>query len=251
MEEKRPRAIVDIGQVVGLETSLTGQPVEYAVVATEESQLLVAERTALDKLAGGHHTVALGYLELFAVYLRGINVLSLDPATRTRAGLRPGYVDETTLLHNQRWLDTMFPRLVSRYRLAEQSLAVLLFAVNNLDGLARQFGSATRDAVLQAVAELMLQNARPTDLLVLDGKRRFLALLPGGDDHAARSLGQRIEQAIGALKLTSVMGKPLPPTGLTMAAVALTADDKEGDLIQRAEAQLTAPGDVSTTPASS
>jgi diguanylate cyclase (GGDEF)-like protein len=232
-QEKRPRAIVDIGQTLGLDSALTGLPVDYAAVATEETHLLKIEHEVLHGMARNNHGFALNYLDLFATHLRGLH--NFPVVARAGARRPPGYVDEITLLHNQRWLDNVYPRLAARARMSGQPLALLMFAIDNLDALAQQFGSDSRDKLLGAVALLLFENVRPTDLLACDSNHRLVVILPEATAEAASALAKRIAKAVHALKPTSALGKPLPPLTLSMGLVALAENGGDENLLRKAE----------------
>lgn len=213
--DKRPMSVADVGHSTGLRSALAGQPANHAVIATEVSNILTAELSALDELTKRSHTFARNYAALLASYLRGDNCLHVG--ARGRGGpARQGYIDELTLLHNQHWLDTVFPRLIARYRMGDKKLAVVAFAVDKLDEITKQHGIGASMRVLETIGPWLLDQTRPTDILATNKNRHFLAFLPDCDLDAARQLAGRLKAAIKNVAIA------LPP-GKTSATANVTA----------------------------
>ena len=217
--DKRPMSVADIGHSTGLRSALTGQPANHAVIATESSHILAVELSTLDELAKRSHAFARNYAVLLASYLRGDNCLNVG--TRGRGGpARQGYVDELTLLHNQHWLETVLPRLISRSRLGDTKLAVVALAVCSLDEITRQHGMGAGMRVLETIGPWLLDQTRPTDILAVDKNRHFLAFLPDGDLDAARQLAGRLKAAIKNVPIALSSESASAATNVT-AAIAI------------------------------
>lgn len=237
--EKRPLAVVDIGQSTGLRHALLGHPVNHSVVATEISRILAIELAVLEDGARRSHAFARHYAALLASYVRSDNCLHVG-LRATADSNRPGYIDDLTLLHNQNWLDTMLPRLVARSQLAGKPLAVAAFALDGLEQLGRQHGVAAGARVLAQVGHWLLDQTRPTDLLAIDRDQRVFALLPDSDLEGARQLAERLKEAIRALAVSFAPNQPPAPQRLTLSlGVAELEDDmKEKELLDRAQAGI-------------
>lgn len=59
-----------------------------------------------------------------------------------------------------------------------------------------KFGHAAGDQALHAVAQIMLHNVRPTDMLARYGGEEFVALLPDTDLAGAKMAAERIRCAV-------------------------------------------------------
>jgi two-component system cell cycle response regulator len=213
--DKRPMSVADVGHSTGLRSALAGQPANHAVIATEVSHILAVDLSTLDELAKRSHTFARNYAALLATYLRGDNCLNVG--IRGRGGTtRQGYIDELTLLHNQHWLDTVFPRLIGRYRMGDKKFAVVAFAVDKLDEITKQHGAGAGMRVLETIGPWLLDQTRPTDILAINKSRHFLAFLPDCDLDAARQLAGRLKAAIKSVAIA------LPP-GRTPSAINVTS----------------------------
>lgn len=237
--EKRPIAVVDIGQSTGLRQALLGHPVNYSVVATEISRILAIELGVLEDGARRSHAFARHYAALLASYVRSDNCLHVG-LRATADNHRPGYIDELTLLHNQHWLDTVLPRLVARSQLAGRSLAVAAFAVDKLEQISKQHGVAASARVLAHLGHWLLDQTRPTDLLAINRDQRLLAFLPDCDLEAARQLAERLKETVQALPISLAPNQAPAPQRLTLSLGIAELEDgmKEKELLSRADARV-------------
>ena|GEM_PF-3809171 len=237
--DRRPVALVDVGHSTGLRSALTLQPSEHAVIATEISDVLAIEVAVLDELSKRVHSFASNYTALLASYVRGDNCLYVG-ARSPRNETRQGYVDELTLLHNQHWLTTMLPRLVARFRLVDKPLAVVAFAIDGLNQIAKEHGTASGLHVLQVLGLWMLDQTRPTDILAINKSGHVFAFLPDCDLDAAHLLADRLKTAIQAVTISLASPKAPQPIAVTLSVgiAALEKGMKETDFVSKAEALI-------------
>lgn len=231
MKEKRPRGIVDAGQSVGLYWALRRQPTELAIVATETSHVLVLELQKLEEFARHSHALACNFNALLASYLRGDNCLIVGARTLATMQQRRGYTDELTQLHNQRWLDEMLPRLLARSKYDSATLSAVILAVDKFERIEREFGSVAGEQILAAAGKLLLDAARTTDLLVCDGYRRFLAILPNTPLDGARVFCRRLHEGIRLLRVGTPDERPLPSLTFSSGIVQRSNTQSAADLL--------------------
>lgn len=231
---KRPRGIVDIGQSCGLSSALAMQPADHSLIATEESHLLVVELSALNQFTARSHTFAQNYAALVASYARGDHCLQLGTEGRL-ATRRMSYIDDRTLLHNQHWLDTMFPRIVDRCRMSGQPLSLVALGVDRLGEIDREAGVVLTPHILDAVGQTMVEHSRPTDLHVIDNHRRLLVVLPDSNLDGARVLANRLREQVKTLSADDL---PLPAVTLSIGIVGLDQGESADALLARAEALI-------------
>ncbi|OGI37466.1 MAG: hypothetical protein A2140_05035 [Candidatus Muproteobacteria bacterium RBG_16_62_13] len=228
---KRPCGIVDFGQSCGLTSALSMQPTEHSLIATESTHLLVIEAPAIEKFTRRSHAFAQNYTALMASYAKGDHCLQLGgrgPAPVRR----DGYIDPTTLLHNQNWLDTMFPRIVERSRMSGEPLSLVAFKVDRLDEIDRVAGVVLSRYILEALGQLMVENSRPTDLHVFDRDRRLVVVLPDSNLDGARILANRLRERVKTLTVDDL---PIPTVTLSMGIVTLTDAESGDSLLGRAD----------------
>lgn len=235
--DKRPMAVADVGHTIGLNSALAMQPLDHSAIATEVSRLLAVDVAAIDELAKRSHAFARNYLALMASYLRGNNCLHVGART---GAARPGYVDELTLLRNQRWLDEAFSRLVSRYRLGDKTLAVAAFAIDKLEEIVKEHGIGPGLRVLEAVGHWIQDQTRPTDILAINKNRCILAFLPDCNLDAARQLAGRIKTQIQSLPISLATDKAPQPITVTLSLgiAVLESGMTERDFLGKTEALI-------------
>jgi diguanylate cyclase (GGDEF)-like protein len=213
--DKRPMAVADVGHSTGLRSALAMQPMDHSAIATEVSRLLVVDITAIDELVKRSHVFARNYAALLTRYLSGDDCLHVG--TRMDATMHHGYIDELTLLRNQRWLDEMFPRLLGRCRLGDKTLAVAAFAVDKLDEIVKEHGIGPGLRVLETIGQWMQNQTRPTDILAISKNRYIFAFLPDCDLDAARHLAGRLKTQIQSLPILLATEKAPQPITVTLS----------------------------------
>lgn len=237
-EEKRPRGIVDAGQSVGLSWALTRQPLEVAIVATEASRVLELRLPQLEAFARRSHAFACNLNALYAAYLRGDNCLNVGARALAALHQRRGYTDELTQLHNERWLNTMLPRLLGRSRFDRAPLTIAMLAIDKFDDINHEFGTIAGEQILAAVGQLLLDVARTTDLLACDDKRRFLAILPNTPLDGGRRFCQRLREEVRQLRIGALDDEPLPALTLSCGIVQLEDDASAPALLAQLAARV-------------
>lgn len=231
---KRPRGIVDIGQSCGLSSALSMQAADHSLIATEETHLVAIDIAVINKFTARSHAFAQNYAALMANYAKGDHCLQLNAQGKLPAK-RHGYIDETTLLHNQHWLDAMFPRIVERCRISGEPLSLVALQVDRLTELDREAGVVLSPYLLEAIGQTMVAHSRPTDLHVIDRHRRLLVVLPDSDLDGARVLATRLREQVKTLAAEDL---PLPAVTLSIGIVSLRPDESGEALLARAEALI-------------
>jgi diguanylate cyclase (GGDEF)-like protein len=237
--DKRPVSVADIGHSTGLRSALAMQPAEHAVIATEQSHVLVMDVKALEDFAKRSHKLARNYMALLASYVRDDHCLHVGKPLPAGAQ-RPGYIDELTLLHNQQWLDTVFPRVVARCRMGGRSLSVTAFAIDQLEQSVKEHGIGAGLRVLEAVGHWTLDQTRPTDVLAVNKNRHIFVFLPDCDLDAARQLGGRLKSLIQSAPVSLALDKkPTPiPITLSLGIASLEKGMKENEFLDHVEALI-------------
>lgn len=235
--DKRPIAITDIGQSTGLRSALVMQPANHSVIATEVSHIIAIDLAALDDLTKRSHAFACNYAALLASYLRGDNCVHVGARSQSGAA-RQGYIDELTLLHNQHWLDTVYPRLIARCRLGDAPLAVTAFAIDKLDEIIKAHGTDAGLRVLQAVSHWMLDQTRPTDILAINKNRYIFAFLPDCTLDAARQLADRVKTQIPTVPIPLAGGKDPITVTFAIGIAELEKGMKDSELMANTEALI-------------
>jgi diguanylate cyclase (GGDEF)-like protein len=94
-------------------------------------------------------------------------------------------IDRLTGLVNHRRLLDLLDYEMQRHRFAGKRLALLLFDVEGLDGINRSYGRRYGNHILQKLAALIKETARPIDVIARSGLDEFAVMLPETDDEEA------------------------------------------------------------------
>ncbi|MDX2084022.1 MAG: GGDEF domain-containing protein [Candidatus Melainabacteria bacterium] len=109
--------------------------------------------------------------------------------------------DELTGLTNRRGFYDRFETEVERARRNNSTLCVAMLDVDHFKQLNDRYGHLQGDRVLQALADLLRQNVRRTDVICRFGGEEFALLLPDTPLSAAVDLLERIRRKVEGLTL--------------------------------------------------
>lgn len=112
--------------------------------------------------------------------------------------------DPLTGLHNRRYLEDEFPRLLSAAERHHEPLSVAAIDLDNFKSINDEFSHAMGDEVLQTTAHLMLVHSRASDVLVRMGGEEFALLMPGATTEDARAVCERMRSAIATYDWVSI-----------------------------------------------
>jgi diguanylate cyclase (GGDEF)-like protein/PAS domain S-box-containing protein len=124
--------------------------------------------------------------------------------TRLHAQLQEQVVhDPLTGLHNRRYLEDMMPREMALAERQHYPVAFIMFDIDKFKSVNDTYGHAVGDRVLQAVSEVLKQQARESDLLFRLGGEEFLMVLPNMNAHQAVNKANACRLGIAAQIITS------------------------------------------------
>jgi diguanylate cyclase (GGDEF)-like protein len=132
--------------------------------------------------------------------------------------------DAMTGLHNRRFLEEYVETLVATTKRHQTSLAILLLDLDYFKMVNDTHGHDAGDAVLKAIAELLKQNVRASDLVIRFGGEEFLILLPDTHGEAAVKVAEKIRSTVEQHKFR-IAGGELKKT--ISVGVALFPEDSE------------------------
>jgi diguanylate cyclase (GGDEF)-like protein len=107
----------------------------------------------------------------------------------------------TGLFNRRRFAEELADRLAHAARYGEGG-AVLLLDIDNFKSVNDSLGHHTGDAVIRAVAELMREQMRETDVLARLGGDELAVLLPHADEHRARLVAEKLVDTVRAHRAT-------------------------------------------------
>lgn len=141
---------------------------------------------------------------------------------RRRDTFEASSIDSLSGLFNRRFLLERFAELEARAEENGSPLGVILLDVDEFKRINDTHGHAAGDLVIQAVAQVIRESIRATDLSGRFGGEEFAVILDGADEEAARRVGERIRETVeateihlpgGALTVTVSAGITIKPAG--------------------------------------
>ncbi|WP_313313603.1 GGDEF domain-containing protein [Stutzerimonas nitrititolerans] len=110
----------------------------------------------------------------------------------------------------------------------EQPLSLVAVDLDDFDAINRRYGQDEGDAVLQAIAQLLMLNLRRQDLLCRLAGDRFVAVLPSTGEAQARMIAEELQQAVASLAhRTGRHGERLFLRASTATVMALEDDPEQ------------------------
>ncbi|MFE8072528.1 diguanylate cyclase [Marinobacteraceae bacterium S3BR75-40.1] len=104
--------------------------------------------------------------------------------------------DELTGLHNRRAFFALGEQLWRYAQRNNASIALIMFDLDGFKGINDRFGHAAGDRVLRAVGQTSKRLVRDSDILARLGGEEFAIVMMDSDGHDARTLAERLRQAI-------------------------------------------------------
>jgi two-component system cell cycle response regulator len=108
-------------------------------------------------------------------------------------------IDPLTGLYNQRYLVRHLRGLLESS--PNRELAALMVDIDRLSAVNEEFGHASGDAVLRAIAGVLRENTRVFDSLARYAGGEFVVVMPGAGPGEAAQLAERLRSAIEAAPL--------------------------------------------------
>ena len=122
------------------------------------------------------------------------------------------HTDALTNMHNRRYFMLRLNEEVERARRHGSVMSVLIFDLDHFKKVNDTFGHDSGDAVLVAVAEVVDQVKRVSDIACRLGGEEFALLLPETDKAGALNLAQRLRRGIQDYPYEQKINQPLKVT---------------------------------------
>ena len=155
------------------------------------------------------------------VYLR--EAAPVLEAKRLMESLRESSLqDAMTGLYNRRFIEAYVETLQAGVIRKGSHLAVLMFDVDHFKKVNDTYGHDAGDKVLVAVANVLKQTLRKSDILVRFGGEEFLAFLIDTTGDGGMTAAEKVRSAVEAMKITL-------PTGALQKTISVGVADYPGD----------------------
>ncbi|MCQ2028470.1 GGDEF domain-containing protein [Stutzerimonas zhaodongensis] len=130
--------------------------------------------------------------------------------------------DKLTPLGAAEYLRQQLQRALAQAHEQAQPLSLVVVDIDDFNAINQRYGQAEGDAVLQAMAQLLLLNLRRQDLLCRLAGDRFVAVLPNTGEAQARLIAGELQQAVTSLAhRTEQQGERLYIHASTAAVMAI------------------------------
>lgn len=150
------------------------------------------------------------YLPFINIYLR--ETAPVLEARRLMDTLREANLrDPMTGLHNRRFLEEYIDTLVAGSQRRHSNISILMLDLDYFKMVNDQHGHDVGDTVLKALARILSQSVRSSDLVIRYGGEEFLIILQDTVQEKADSVAEKIRLAVEAMKV-QVSGTVLQKT---------------------------------------
>lgn len=136
--------------------------------------------------------------------------------------------DDLTQLFTIRYFQIQVEESISRFQRYGQNFGVLMLDLDHFKRVNDDWGHPVGDEVLRRVAGCLLRSIRAVDSAYRYGGEEFAILLPEVDPSGARTVAERVRQAIKDLEIPLAGGKMLSVT----ASIGIAICSKNGVSVQ-------------------
>ncbi len=232
-----PETSVPAGDCIGELFLLQRAVVAATVSAAEPTRLLVIDRRTAWALIGTSHEIARNWLSLLSERAHVSAVIDGSTVLQTEHERYTTH-DERTGLNNRRWLESILPRQMARSIESKEPLALLLVEIDSYADYVAAYGPAAGGQACRLVAETLVKNVRPTDLLACCGTALFALVLPASNAANACLVGERIRHAISRAPELALEESAVAPFTVSVGASELKPHTDASALLAAAEAAL-------------
>lgn len=229
-------AVLGAGDCAGEMTLIDGERSSALVLAAAPSELLAIPHERMWEMIERAPVIAKNLLAIMTGRLRDNNLTLVTTQSRTLEFGQASSVDPLTGLHNRRWIDEIFMRMIRRCRNDAAPVCLVLADIDRLSSINERNGFLTGDSVLKRIARQLAESLRPQDLVGRFGGDEFAILLPQTRLAVARGIAARLCEIVAAAEIR------VPPSreGMTISCgvAQISADDDLADAFARAEQAL-------------
>jgi diguanylate cyclase (GGDEF)-like protein len=114
--------------------------------------------------------------------------------------------DGLTKLHNHRYFQEALSREIKRVTRTGEPLSILLIDIDDFKGLNDRLGHAEGDVLLVAIARVLNESVRESDVLARYGGEEFVVLATGTDLEGATFLAEKVRTAVAETDMAADVG---------------------------------------------
>jgi len=226
------------GSCLGEMSIIEGAPPSATVITDTDCELLVIDGAILWSLVNRSHAVARNLLYTLSQRVRRDNLLIVESQQQRRIYEQNAQMDALTSLHNRRWLDEMLARLSERCRYDDTPLSLIMLDVDHFKAYNDTHGHLAGDCALQAIADVIRANLRPTDAAARYGGEEFVVIMPDTNATDARGVAERLCEAVRTGAIVNNDGHALPGVTISIGLATLERGQDAQAVLASADAAL-------------
>lgn len=185
-------AMLGAGDCAGELSMIDGERSAALVLAAEPTELLAIPHERMWEMIDVVPALARNLLAIMSGRVRENNLTLVTTQSRTLEFEQASSVDPLTGLHNRRWIDDAFMRLIRRCRKDAASICLIIADLDLISRINDRNGFLTGDNVLRRAARSLAEALRPQDLIGRFGGDEFIVLVPYTSIAEALVIGARL-----------------------------------------------------------
>lgn len=147
--------------------------------------------------------------------------------------------DPLTGLANRRGLDDFLRAAQIKAMEHDEALSVMLIDIDHFKKFNDSFGHQLGDQVLRLIAGVMKSGLRQEDLAARYGGEELIAVLPGADLSACRTVAERIRSTIAERQIVRrTTGEPLAKVTVSIGVAQFAFGETTAELFERCDRAL-------------
>jgi diguanylate cyclase (GGDEF)-like protein len=209
------------------------------IVASDSSRLLRINKENVWRLVRASHAFSRNLLHILAKRMRDNNIAIICGLHQQQELEHIANVDGLTGLFNRRWMNEFFKRQITRALKDNKPLALLIADLDHFKKINDLHGHVVGDEVLFAVASLLSQLIRPSDLLARFGGEEFAMILTDTSPNEAKLIAERMRSTLETTKIKIGNGSSHEiQVTLSLGVTSLMLGDEINNLLTRADHAL-------------
>lgn len=193
------------GDAIGEMALLENRPRSASIIALSDTTLWILSREMFYQFLSQNPAFSLNLMNMLSWRIRESDierqrVTELEKQQRkTLSELEEkASKDGLTGLYNRRYLDQVLPDEIASAEQDSSSVGIIMTDVDHFKKVNDTYGHHAGDVVLRAVANLLKQNVRTTDIVCRYGGEEFVIILPGANIPALKRSAEEIRQQLEA-----------------------------------------------------
>ena len=224
------------GECAGEISLVDGKNPSALVVAAKPTRVLAVPHDTVWSLVDQSHEVARNLLTIIAARMRNDNSALITSHNKRKQYEHQATVDALTGVHNRRWMNEAFPRVLHRCAFDHVDCALIVIDIDHFKRVNDSYGHLVGDVALKTLAGIMSVYLRPHDLLVRYGGEEFAILLPDTRIEEAKSIAERLRTMVATNEIHS--GEQVFKITISIGIAAAKQNGKLEDLFGEADRAL-------------